>query len=406
MLIWIIATDYHYFAVRFSTGQFAGSATKSLIELTLLDTVHVAKNHESSRMLYDENDVRWVLQHAKIVEYHDPLEIGSFTITFMDAGHILGSAFLQVQCKDVSDGIGTIVFSGDIGNYPEDLVMPTETVKQADVVIMESTYGDRAHAKEVPEDVLAEEINAIESNKGTLLIPAFSIERSQELLHMIDHLKKSGKVKEQTMVFLDSVLAIHVTHVYQQYRSLYNPEIQDHIRTDDPFTFPGLSMIERHNESVKIDAFPGPKVIIAGSGMMTGGRILRHAQVYLPLPTTRLLIVGFQAEDTVGRHLLDGDASVMIDGMNVPVKATVRRSSGLSSHADQPKLLAWLSSIKGVSTICLTHGEDGPRNVLAAEIQKKWPHVAVHKPQKGDSLHFGSDQVKTTFYGSSGRKPR
>jgi len=355
----------------YSGSIYMTPATKSLLELTLLDAVHVARNREHGRLLYDEEDVRWILEHTKTIPYHEALSIGPFTIELKDAGHILGSSFVSIYCKDHRDGIENIVFSGDIGNYPEELVKTTETVKKADVVVMESTYGDKAHAKEIPEDVLTEEIQIIEQTNATLLIPAFSIERSQELLHMIDHLKKNNRVRKETLVFLDSALAIHVTRVYKHYRSLYNEELAQHALNDDPFSFPGLHMVERHSESRNIDRTPGPKVIIAGSGMMTGGRILRHAKRYLPHPTTRLLIVGYQAEGTLGRALLEGAQTVTIDNTSVPVRAHIRKSSGLSSHADQPKLLGWLSSIKGVSSVCLTHGENPQRTVFAEEIQKK-----------------------------------
>ncbi|MCX8008773.1 MAG: MBL fold metallo-hydrolase [Patescibacteria group bacterium] len=376
-------------------------ATKSLVELILLDAVHVARNHEYGKLLYNELDVHWVLQHVKTVQYHELIHVGPWRVTFIDAGHILGSASVCVHNEHDNDGINDIIFSGDIGNYPEDLVKPTEFIKTGNVVVMESTYGDRMHGKEDPNDVLAEEIQIIEKTKGTLLIPSFSLERSQEILHMIDHLKKNHQVKESTPVFLDSVLAIQATRVYQRYKCLYSEELRDHVQKDDPFSFPGLSMVETYQESKMIDTVSGPKVIIAGSGMMTGGRILRHAQIYLSDPSTRVLFVGFQAEGTLGRLLLDGAKHVSIEGQYISVKATIRKSSGLSSHADQPKLLAWLSHIKQVSSVCLTHGEDPQREILRHGIQEKLPHIAVYTPHKGDTLRFGNENAKIMYYGSS-----
>ncbi len=374
-------------------------ATKSIMELTLLDAVHVARQREYGRLLYDERDVQWTLAHTKTLDYHKPVSISDYTITLRDAGHILGSALLHISYHHIKDGIQTIVFSGDLGNYPEELVQHTEFIQNADIIVMESTYGDRTHANENPYDVITEEIQTIEETKGTLLIPAFSVERSQEILHVIDHLKKDGKVKEETRVFLDSVLAIHVTNVYQRYKHLYNHELAEHAHMDDPFTFPGLSMVESHNESCKLDNLPGPKVIIAGSGMMTGGRILRHAKTYLPIPTTRLLLVGFQAEGTIGRMLLDGQKNIPIEGKTIPVRATIRKSSGLSSHADQPKLLQWLSHVEHPSAICLTHGEDPQRSVLRNAIETRWPHVAVYTPQKGETLTFSKHPI--VYYASA-----
>jgi metallo-beta-lactamase family protein len=381
-------------------------ATRAITQLTLLDTVHIAREHRHGMLLFDEQDVSWVLSRAVVVPYNQVVETSKFSVIFRDAGHILGSAFLDVYCKDTKDTIRRIIFSGDIGNYPEELVRPTATVDQADIVLIESTYGDREHTQENPADVIGEEIAAIEQSHGVLLIPAFSVERSQEILHLIDHLKKNGKVQEKTPVFLDSTLAIHVTKIYQHYRNLYNSELTEHARVDDPFDFPGLTMVEKPYQSRELVTLPGPKVIIAGSGMMNGGRILRHAKENLPSGNTRLLFVGFQAEGTLGREILEGAKQVFIDGTSVPVRCLVRKSSGMSSHADQPKLLAWLNHIQEVSTVCLVHGEDKPRHALAEKIQSL-PHPPnIMIPMKGETKVFGEDSHSYSAYGSSVPSPK
>ncbi len=339
-------------------------ATRSLYELTLLDAAKIGREgHSSHPILYAEKDVHRVLFNSEMVEYHENFSIENFDIRLLDAGHILGSASAEVKV----DG-KKIAFSGDLGNTPEDLLAPTENITDADYVLMESTYGDRLHAKEDPEQVLMEEINAVEENSGALLIPAFSIERSQEILHIIDHLKRDKKVKDETRVYLDSPMAIKVTNIYKKYKQLYSPELKEHSKTDDPFTFNGLDFVEDSKDSDKIHNFDGPKVIIAGSGMMHGGRIMNHAIRYLPLTTTHLLIVGFQGQGTTGRKILDGATEVRIYDQNVPVHAKVRKSSGMSAHADQPKLLNWIRKVKGVKQLFLIHGEDEARQILSGKI--------------------------------------
>jgi metallo-beta-lactamase family protein len=351
---------------NFSKKIYMTDATRELANLTLLDSAKVSSEHESAyhRLLYDKDDVKRVMEMAEIVLYDKQFEVGEFKVTYRDAGHILGSASIEIEVDHEE-----IVFSGDLGNSPEDLVRPTEIISRSDYVVMESTYGDRDHANEDPEEILKEEINEIEKTGGVLLIPAFAVERSQEILHFIDHLKRDNKVRATTKVFLDSPLAIASTYVYEKFKNLYGSELAEHAKSDDPFDFPGLEMIEDHKESEKIKDVPGAKVIIAGSGMMNGGRILNHAIDFLPLETTRLLMVGFQAEGTIGREILDGVTNIRMYDRNVTIHGHIRKSSGMSAHADQPKLLSWLSNIKDVKKVFLTHGEDSARRILSEKVK-------------------------------------
>jgi metallo-beta-lactamase family protein len=339
------------------------AATSELAEIALLDA---AKLNEE-----DDNYVGQVMKLVKIVEYGQKFVVGSFNCELCDAGHILGSASVLLEKNGKK-----IIFSGDLGNSPEDLLKPTQTFNQAEVVVMESTYGDKEHAQEKPLQVLQEEINKIENDNSTLLIPAFAIERSQEILHYIDHLKKSKPIKEDTLVFLDSPMAQKSTQVYKKYKQLYSPELYEHAQNDDPFAFPGLIETEKTHESLNIKKSLGAKVIIAGSGMMTGGRVLNHAVDVLPNPNNRLLIVGFQAMGTIGRQILDGEKVININGQAVFVKAHVRKTSGMSAHADRPKLLAWLKKISGVEKVFLTHSEDSVRKIFAQKIN----HLKVILP--------------------------
>ena len=285
-----------------------------------------------------------------------------------DAGHILGSASLEIVDGNPNSSIQKIIFSGDLGNSPEPLLMETEMIDSADAVVMESTYGDRTHPDSDPSAAIQKEVNIIEKTGGTLLIPAFALERTQELLHIIMHLKKEGKIKASTRIYLDSPMARSATDIYARHLSVFNSHIQEDLRVGHPFRFEGLTVVERMGESSAIIDHPGSEVIIAGSGMMTGGRILGHAERFLPIASTRLLIVGWQGEGTLGRALLHGKKKVRIGRVEVPVRGVINNIENMSSHADQNQLMQWLKHIKGIKKIFLTHGDDIPRATLAQKI--------------------------------------
>ena len=341
--------------------------TRDITQLSLFDSAKIGK--EDNRPLYDKRQVEKTVALFRVVDYEKSFSLGNFEIVMRDAGHILGSASLEIVDQSATNNIKKIVFSGDLGNSPEDLIRPTELINSSDVVVLESTYGDRSHPADNPSDIIAAEINAIEASGGTLLIPAFSIERSQELLHKISLLKKSGKVKGETPVFFDSPMAEKVTAVFKKYRQYYNLELEQEFKDSDPFVFPGLLTVANRNDSLEIIQTTGPKVIVAGSGMMTGGRIMGHALRFLPESSTRLLIVGYQGEGTLGRIILDGQRNISIQGNSIIIRANINQTQAMSSHADQPRLLSWLKNILGVKKIFLTHGEDGPRTALAEKIK-------------------------------------
>lgn len=344
--------------------------TRELTEISLYDTVKIARD-DAKKMLFDQKEAVSAILRFNTVEYRTPFQVGDFTINFRDAGHILGSATVEVTDKNPNSEIKKIVFSGDLGNPPEDMLMETEMIDSADAVIMESTYGDRLHPAGSPIEKITSEINEIEKSGGTLLIPTFSLDRTQELLHIIMHLKKEGKVKGETPIYMDSPMAEKTTKVYVEYPHDMNQHIQNDLKIGDIFSFPGLTVVETGGQSRFIHETTGPKVIIAGSGMMSGGRIRGHAAYYLSIPDTRLLIVGYQAVGTLGRVLLGGAKQVYIDGVNVLVNATISETQAMSSHADQNELMKWIKHIKDVKKIFLTHGEDEPRKVLQGKIKNE-----------------------------------
>ncbi len=352
-------------------GGFMGkiymtAPTLSLVEVILNDSAKISMEKKDRFPLYSGEEVEKVLNMVEIIDYNHPLKIGSFTVNFKDAGHILGSSTIEVTINE--DGQSKkIVFSGDLGNSPEDLVPPTELIDEAEFVVMESTYGDRLHKKEDTLGIIEEEINNVDSNGGVLLIPAFSIERTQDLLHKIKHLKRDGKISPSIPVFLDAPMGIRVTTIFRDFREFFNDELKAH--KTDPFNFEGLVVTEDQKESRRIIEAMDPKVIIAGSGMMTGGRILHHAQNYLSRPGTTILFVGYQADETLGRKILEGAKNVTIEKKNVTVNAKVRSIGSLSSHADQNGLIKWVGHIKGVKKVFLVHGDEDSRKAFRDKLK-------------------------------------
>lgn len=289
--------------------------------------------------LYTEADVVKAMSLWKTVPYHKSTALpGGLSFTCKDAGHILGSAIIEIT----GPGGKKIAFTGDLGNSPAPLLPDTEKVTDADYVVMESVYGDRKH--EGREDRLSRLRDVIISTiqrKGVLLIPAFSIERTQILLYELNNLIEE-KVVPHVPVFLDSPLAIAVTEIYEKYRSEFNRNVQNEIAGgDNIFSFPGLKRTRTKEESVTINEVPAPKIIIAGAGMSHGGRIQHHERRYLSDQKNTVLLVGYQAAGSVGRLLQDGAKEVTILNEKIPVRASVETISGYSAHKDVDGLVAF-----------------------------------------------------------------
>ncbi len=373
-------------------GGFKGkiymtAPTRRFVEIILEDSARIAEKDQVNTPLYTNEEVLKVLKMIELVKYDEEVTTGSFKAVFKDAGHILGSS--SIVLTDVSgDNPESIVFSGDLGNTPQPLVKPTQYIDQADYVVMETTYGDSKHPKEDPLQLIQDEINAVEKSGGTLLIPAFAIERTQEVLHAIHHLKDEGRVKADTPVFLDSPMGIDVTAVYLDFKEYYSEELQKH--PNIPFNFESLLITYEGWESRKIKDEAGAKVIIAGSGMMSGGRIMHHIINYLSDPNTRVLFVGYQAEETTGRKVLEGAGQVTVEDRKgiktVPVRAHISEIKTLSSHADQPRLLKWLGSIKGVKKVFLTHGELPQQQAFQEVVKKELKIQDVLLPSLGEEI--------------------
>lgn len=314
--------------------------TKEMAAYIMEDSLGVLTQEalrEGLEPLYDENDVKRAGNNWHALPYHEVLPLhtseGIVTFKFLDAGHILGSAMI-----DISLNGKRLVFTGDLGNNPNPLMRDTESLAGVNYLAIESVYGDRNH-EDIDDRVklLREAIKDTVARSGVLLIPAFSIERTQEILYYINEMVEKSVIPEVDM-YLDSPLAINITKVYKKFESYFNDSAKEVIKHDDIFNFKGLHITETKEESKAINTSPNPKVIIAGSGMMSGGRIMHHAQHYLSNPNNTLLLVGYQAVGTTGRLLQDGVGSVKINGEEVKVKAKIIDIHGFSAHKDSQHL--------------------------------------------------------------------
>ncbi|MFA5103552.1 MAG: MBL fold metallo-hydrolase, partial [Candidatus Thermoplasmatota archaeon] len=289
---------------------------------------------------FEENDIDTALSHWKTYPYHHPFELPSgVTAEFTDAGHILGSAMIMLTRNGKK-----LVYTGDIGNVPQPLMNPPEIAREYDYLIMESVYGDRAH-EEVKErtNLLKRYIEDTIKKQGTLIIPAFSLERTQGMLFEINNFFEQGEISP-IPVFLDSPLAIRVTEIYRKYTDYLKESVQMQIRGgDDIFDFPKLAFTRTTKDSQEIEETKGAKIIIAGSGMSHGGRILEHEKKYLEDPKATLLLVGYQAVGSLGRVLDDGAKKVRVLDTEVRVRAQVARIRGYSGHADRDQLVEFVS---------------------------------------------------------------
>jgi metallo-beta-lactamase family protein len=323
----------------FSGVIYSTTATKDLSATMLHDALKVMEMEAQkygTEAIYEEADIAKALASWKTVEYEEKIDLGDeMTAWYTDAGHILGSGMVHITRNGKK-----IVFTGDIGNVPQPLLRAPIIPKDYDYLVMESVYGDRLH-EQVAErtELLKHYIEETQKKRGTLIIPAFSIERTQAMLYEINNLVESGQI-EPLPVFLDSPLAITVTSIYESYTRYLRPEVQSQIRSgDNIFDFKGLKFTATSSESKSIKDEKGAKIIIAGSGMSHGGRIRYHEKEYLHDPSTTLLLVGYQSVGSIGRILQDGAKSVMIDGEKVKVRAKIAQIQGYSGHADRDQLV-------------------------------------------------------------------
>lgn len=365
--------------------------TRDIAELIMLDSYKILSKEamrDNLEPLYEEKDVFNALPLWKTIGYHEKYTIasseGDIVVELYDSGHILGSAIVVLE----HNGKRT-AFTGDLGNTPSPLMRETEVIESLDYLVCESVYGDRNH-EDYNERValLKEAILSTVKRKGVLMIPAFSVERAQELLYYLNDMVEKGELP-RVPVFLDSPLGINITKVYRKYENSFNQHALSVIKSgDDIFNFPGLTQTITADESKAILHAPNPKIILAGSGMSNGGRILHHELNYLPYHENSLLLVGYQAVGTLGRLLQEGEKSVLIKGETVKVEARILQIHGFSAHKDSNHLLEWVGSLaeKGrLKKVFFVLGEPKSSMYIAQRVREHY-NVSVSVPERGESF--------------------
>jgi metallo-beta-lactamase family protein len=358
-------------------------ASKELFPIVILDSARMQeedaafkkKRHEKEGRgglypgipLYTVQDAEKCFPLLKDVPYEEFLPLNDrVKVCFHDAGHILGSAMIEIVVQD-ENGSQSIVFSGDIGQWDSPLVGNPSVFYRADYVVMESTYGDRNH--DSPQDIddrLCKVVNDTVRAGGNVLIPTFVVERAQELLYHFSRLARAERIP-YVMIFLDSPMAVEITKVFEQCKEYFDKETLELFKNgQSPFDFPELKLVESVEASKAINLSKGSAVIMAGSGMITGGRIKRHLVREITRPESTLLFVGYQAAGTLGRQILDGVSPVRVLGQSYPVRMKIEKIDGFSAHAGMDDLHRWLSNFKSPPKhVFLTHGEE--ESILSLE---------------------------------------
>ena len=354
---------------------FCTPATAEIAQVILLDSAHIQeedaefkeKRHRRQNRrsphpyvpLYTPRDAEDVRSHYATVDYGRPVKVAEgMTATFRDAGHVFGSSTITLRVRGGGQE-RTILFSGDEGRGGQPILEDPTTIEQADYVLVESTYGDRRHApQESVADALAEAVRATVQAGGNLVIPAFALERSQDVLFHFNELLLKNRIPHLT-VFLDSPMAIQIIDIFQKHPDLFDRAMTARMAQENsPFSFPGLRMTTTVEESKAINHIHGTVVIIAGSGMCTGGRIKHHLVNNIIRPESTILFVGYQSAGTLGRQISGGAREVRIHGEMFPVRARIQKVGGLSAHADRDELWHWLSVLKcSPKGVFVVHGE-------------------------------------------------
>lgn len=367
---------------------FSTPPTRDLSLLMLIDSLGVmekeAKKEKRKTTVYQEKDVTKTMRQWETVEYHKEFEIGDLKITLKEAGHILGSAIIEVIYNGKK-----IVFTGDLGNPPNPLLKNAEKITDADYLVIEGIYGDRLHQDLKESDLKLERIiEDTARNKSVLMIPALSLERTQKLLFEINNLVENGRIPKIPL-FLDSPLAIKATAVYKKYQNYFNKETKEIILSgDELFSFPGLKMTLTTQESFSINNVPPPKIIIAGSGMSNGGRIIHHEHQYLSKSNNILLLVCYQAVGSLGRQLQDGAKSVNILGETIPVNARIENISGYSAHPDMNELFDFVHETSDtVKKVFVVQGEP-KTSLFFVQRMKDYLGLDAVAPKFGESYQL------------------
>ncbi|WP_417818903.1 MBL fold metallo-hydrolase RNA specificity domain-containing protein [Tritonibacter scottomollicae] len=363
------------------------TATAELLEIMLRDSAHIQETEAKRRAhrrrnrskplkepIYTLPDAEAVLRQVRPLDYEERLQLqGGIDVRFRDAGHILGSAIVEIWVTEKGHS-RKLVFSGDLGQPGRPILRDPAIVEEADILFIESTYGNRLHKNltDTVDEFVDVVTETLQAKKGNVIIPAFAVGRTQELLYYFHQLVCEGRLGDLD-IFVDSPMATAVTELTSRHMSLFDEQARRlarwHAKGEN---IPNLKFVGSVEESRALNAIRAGAIIIAASGMCTAGRIKYHLQENLPRPGSAILITGFQAQGTLGRKLVDGADQVRIFGQDVPVRASVHTLNGFSAHADQAALLDWLGGFKKTpSTTFVVHGEMSSSTAFAEEITNK-----------------------------------
>ncbi len=394
--------------------------TAQLLEIMLADSAHIQesdaeyqnrKNQRAGRAavepLYTVEDAQRTMEYIDTCEYNETVNLWEgVQVVFTDAGHLLGSASLTIDAQENGEH-RAIVFSGDIGNINQPIIRDPVLLRRADYVVMESTYGDRNH-QEVWSYTgeLAAVIDKTLARGGNVVIPAFAVGRTQEILYFIRRMKQEGLVKSvpDFPVYVDSPLAGKATRIFAGDLTGYlDEESMELVRThQEMFTFPGLRLTESLEESKQLNSDKTPKVILSASGMCDAGRIRHHLKYNLWRRESTVVFVGYQGEGTLGRTLLNGAASVKLFGEEIAVNAEIVNFRGLSSHADRDHLIQWAQSFEGAKHFFIVHGDREVAPYFAESLRKLG--LSAHAPQYTEEADLITGQVVKVGYLPERRK--
>ena len=376
---------------------FAQEASCELVAILLADAAHLAERDAAYRSrktgkkvkpLYTFAEGEKVIQQMRGRKYREIFRvIKGLKVRFRDAGHILGSCVVEIWAEE--KGVERkIVFSGDLGQYDTPILKDPEPIDRADVVLMESTYGGRRHRdRDQTISELGEILTSARSKKGNILIPAFSIGRSQEILYQLGkHYEEWGLQRFQ--IFLDSPMAIEASRVYWEYTHLYDEEATRlRLENGGMPLLPNLTLSRSADESMAINRIRSGAIVIAGSGMCNGGRIIHHLKHNLDREETQVLITGYQANGSLGRRLVNRETTVRIHGKTIQVRAAIHTVGGLSAHGDQDDLARWYENMENRPPVYLVHGEVDSQEAFQKYLRKR-NGAEVTLPKPGDVLEL------------------
>ena len=366
---------------------YSTKETKDLANIMFMDAIKIMNikekglnGEEKEEALYGLNDYNKAMALWRSIPYHDNTKINDeFEVVLKDAGHILGSSMFEFLHRGKK-----IVFTGDSGNSPAPLLKDTEKITDADFLIVDSVYGDRNHEdKDIRDEKFKKVLIETIEKKGALVIPVFSIERTQVILYELNNLIEERKIPS-IPVFLDSPLGLKVTDVYKHSVKEFNKEVKKEITIgNNIFSFPKLNIIHGRVDSENIKKTPNPKIIIAGSGMSSGGRVVGHEMEFLPDPNSTVLLMGYQAIGTLGRRIQEKPSQVEINGTMVPVKARIEMISGYSSHRDSDGLVELVSNTaEKVKKVFVVMGEPKSSAFLVQRLRDELDVDAIY-PERG-----------------------